>query len=95
MRDRTKKILEEQLELLHERAKTADDEYLAKISAQMVSLAKIIEPELQNQLGGEISVGVPLATLTMRDVADIIAARSERSRRLDDDLKSKGIEIRE
>ena len=53
MSDRTKKILEEQLELLHERAKVADDEYLAEISAQMISLAKIIEPELQSRLNEE------------------------------------------
>ena len=49
MEENIKKMLEEQLQLLSERSKNAPIERLAEITAQMVNVAKILDPEIRSQ----------------------------------------------
>mgnify|MGYP006873064854 CR=1 FL=1 len=49
MEENIKKTLEEQLQLLSERSKDAPILCLAELTAQMVNVAKVLDPELRIQ----------------------------------------------
>lgn len=79
-----KETLEKQLRILSDRSVTAQDAYVAPITAQMIRLVQMIDPELRSQSFAEALSPLPAATLSMTDLEEITAVRKERLRRADD-----------
>lgn len=84
MNSLVKETLEEQMRILSDRSMTVQDAYVAPITAQMIRLAQLLDPELRNQSFAEALSPLPAATLSMTDLEDIAAVRKERLRRADD-----------
>ena len=73
-----KETLEKQLQMLSERSSTADIKYLPALTGQMINLARILEPELQNQSFYGASTGHPyVVQLPAKDLVDLYVARAE------------------
>ena len=98
MEENIKKTLEEQLQLLSERSKNAPIQNLAEITAQMVSVAKMLSPEHQSQYCDEAGHLPFVGTLTLSDLAEIASARNERANRqeaaLREELARSGIVVK-
>ena len=72
MNEEYKKILEQQLQLLSERSKSANNEDLCKLTDKMINLIMILDPELQNRFSVAQSLHFPaLATLSAQDLIDL------------------------
>lgn len=78
MTQEIKKTLAGQLELLNERSKSADTKDLPKLTAQIINLATILDPELRNLSLHADFARLPSVALTAQDAADIANARRER-----------------
>lgn len=79
--------LEKQMQILSERSIRENGEYLAPITAQMIELAKLLDPELRSQSYVEMLSRLPAATLTMSDLEEITSARKEKLRKADEDFR--------
>lgn len=67
----TKETLEEQLRILSERSMTAQDAYVAPITAQMIRLAQLIDPELRSQSYAEALSPLPAAKLSKTGLEEL------------------------
>lgn len=85
-----KKILVEQIELLHEQSKNSDGESLVRLTAEIV---KFLCHMQQNQFWAERVWHPNYGFVTEQDLKMIRAERAERVRRLDERLKKLGVEI--
>ena len=56
--------LKKQMQILSERSGRENGEYLAPITAQMIELAKLLDPELRSQSSGERPL--PLTPINVR-----------------------------
>ena len=90
-----KNTLKRQLELLAERSKNASDAELSELTAQMINLAKLIDPQTQSLFREALMARLPPVSLSVRDVWDIVTARVERAHRQDDAQKSQKAEAYE
>ena len=78
--DKTKETLEKQLQLLYERSSNAESGTLIQLTREMISLALILSPELQNRLACAYPYPF-VGHLSMSDLEELALARSERARR--------------
>ena len=72
--------LKEQMQILSERSARENGEYLAPITAQMIELAKLLDPELRSQSSGERPLPF-VGHLSMSDLEELARARRELVRR--------------
>ena len=75
-----KDTLKKQMQILSERSVRENGEYLAPITAQMIELAKLLDPELRNQSLNEKPLPF-VGHLSMSDLEELARARRELVRR--------------
>ena len=88
--DGCKKILEEQLQLLLERSKSAEDEILPAITKEMRKLASYLEYGNQSE---DVGLALPVASLSGEDLEALKAVRAEKARQMEARLREQGVEF--
>ena len=84
MKEEYKKLLEQQLQLLSEKSKTANPRNLCKLTDKIINLIPILDPEFQSQFSVAQSLRFPAsATLTAQDLIDLHLGQYARSNHLE------------
>ena len=92
MQEEIKKILEQQLQLLSERSKSANNEDLCKLIDKMINLVQILDPELKSRSFAE-PLNPYIGHLSMSDLEALALARREQARSQKEELEKFAEEI--